>query len=98
MGGRDFRRGSSTCEGTEASECIPIGKQLLGSVPVAQTNRKAEWESGGRVLNPTPVRSGRSAVPSDTLVLLDLLSGTEWGWKVRFSFSLKQARVTGSHT
>lgn len=42
--GRDFRRGSSVSEGTEASECVTLRKQLLGSVPV---HRKAEWESTG---------------------------------------------------
>lgn len=45
--GRDFRRESSVSEGTEASERVTLRKQLLGSVPVAQLHRKAEWESTG---------------------------------------------------
>ena len=45
--GRDFRRGSNISEGTGASECVTPRKQLLGSVPVAQLHRKAEWESIG---------------------------------------------------
>lgn len=39
--GRDFRRGKGMIKGTEAR------KQLMGSLLLDQTSRKAEWESVG---------------------------------------------------
>lgn len=41
--GRDFRRENGRSKGPEASECVSLRAQLLGSVPVAQLHQKAAW-------------------------------------------------------
>ena len=43
MDGRAFRRGNVRSKGPEASECVFLRTQLLGSVPVAQLHQKAAW-------------------------------------------------------
>ena len=43
MDGRDFRRGNGRSKGPEASECVSLRAQLLGSVSVAQLHLKAAW-------------------------------------------------------
>lgn len=59
MNGRDFRRGNSKSEGTEASECSTLGKQLLGSALVAQTAQEGRMgvDGGG---NPMPEHQASS--------------------------------------
>lgn len=84
MDKRDFRSENSIREGTEASGCVTLRKELLGSVPVDQANGKAGGVSGGQ--KHTPAGWNCHSVHSHTLDLRDLLRGTKWGLKAKKSF------------